>query len=223
MVSYYFTSNRSPTPIESFEELTLQLTHYHHRDEPPFQNLSALTREDAIRVMMGLRNRSGTVYRRFQNPQEYIEQRQQVESWVRQEFINKGGRPVNTYPHYFVVGRSLWIEEGYQNQYLSTHYPITAFDPSQVSFTYPDSMISYWLKSQTQQIFYRPEYHGQVFGLSEIQKIIDLFGVPIDEWRNDEIRKHDLFIEAQVWSGIPDQDCESRKIFNSIVTRENRT
>jgi hypothetical protein len=186
------------------EAWILLLTHYHHRDEPPFQNLSALTRADAIEVMMNLRNRSGKVYHRFQNPQSYIEKRQRVESWVRQEFINKGGRPANTYPHYFVVGRSLWIEEGYQNQYLSTDYPITAFDRSQVSFTYPDSMISYWLKSQSQQVFYHPEYHGQVFTLGEISAIIALFGVPIDEWRNDQMRQHDLFIEAQIWSDIPD-------------------
>ncbi len=167
--------------------------------------------------MLELRNRSGAVYHRFQNPQEYLENRQRVEGWIRQEFINKGGRPVNAYPHYFVVGRSLWIEEGYQNQCLSIHYPITAFDPSQVSFTYPDSMISYWLKSQAQQVFYRPEYHGQVFTLSEIQEIIDRFGVPIDEWRSDTMRKFDLFIEAQVWSGIPAQDHG-----DSIVTGENQ-
>jgi hypothetical protein len=64
-------------------------------------------------------------------------------------------------------------------------------------------MISHWLKGQTDQVFYHPEYHGQVFDLGEIHKIIEAFGIPKDEWRNIETRKHDLFIEAQVWANIP--------------------
>jgi hypothetical protein len=49
--------------------------------------------------------------------------------------------------------------------------PIEAFPIEQVSFTYTDSMISHWLRSQTDQAFYRPEYHGRMFGLSLIQLI----------------------------------------------------
>jgi hypothetical protein len=60
-------------------------------------------------------------------------------------------------------------------------------------------MISYWLKSQTHQVFYHAEYHGQVFGLSEISQVIAEFGIPHEEWRTEETRKYDLFIEAQVW------------------------
>jgi hypothetical protein len=42
-----------------------------------------------------------------------------------------------------------------------------------------------------------------VFVLSEISKVIDAFGVPAEEWRTEETRKYDLFIEAQVWASIP--------------------
>ena len=36
-----------------------------------------------------------------------------------------------------------------------------------------------------EQAFYHPEYHGKVFGLSEIDRVIDLFGIPDREWQTD--------------------------------------
>jgi hypothetical protein len=179
------------------------LTHYHHKNDAPFQNLSSLAYEEALSVISNLRDREGSVYRRFRNPEQYLKRRREAESWVRQEFIKKGGQPISVYPHYFVIERARWIEEGYNKESLAVQFPVSAFQPEQISFTYPDSMISYWLKSQTDQVFYRPEYHGQVFVLSEISKVIDVFDVPAEEWRTKETRKYDLFIEAQVWASIP--------------------
>jgi hypothetical protein len=181
----------------------VKLTHYHHENDDPFQNLSSLADKEALNVMLNLRERVGSVYRRFRNPEQYLKQRREAESWVRQEFIKKGGQPVSAYPHYFVIERAKWIEEGYSGESGILQFPVSAFQPEQVSFTYPDSMISYWLKSQINQVFYRSEYHGQVFVLSEISKIIDVFGIPDEEWRTEEARKYDLFIEAQVWTNIP--------------------
>lgn len=154
-------------------------------------------------MILSLRDRAGSVYHRFREPAKYLQQRREAESWVRQEFIQKGGQPVSTYPHYFVVERAMWIEEGYNGESCIVQFPVSTFQAEQVSFTYPDSMISYWLKSQTDRVFYRPEYHGQVFRLSEICKMIDVFGVPGEEWRTEESRGYDLFIEAQVWTSIP--------------------
>jgi hypothetical protein len=176
------------------------LTHYHHRDDPPFQNLSALTDDAAVQVIAGLRDRAGIVYRRFAHPAKYWRQRRTTEKWLKREFIKKGGKPVLDYPHYFVVERAIWIEEGYHGH--SDMVLLADFQPSQVSFTYPDSMISYWLLSQTNQPFYHPEYHGQVFTVEEIQPVINQFGIPDTEWRTVASRRYDLFIEAQVWTDI---------------------
>jgi hypothetical protein len=181
----------------------MMLTHYHHKDDPPFQNLSSLATEEALSVIHKLRDRTGAVYSRFKDPEKYLSQRQDTEHWVRQEFIKKGGRPVSAYPHYFVVEQAKWIQEGYNGQSRDIQFPLSAFNGTHISFTYPDSMISHWLKSQTDQVFYRPEYHGQVFGLNEIHKIIEMFGIPDEQWRSEDIRKYDLFIEAQVWTNIP--------------------
>jgi hypothetical protein len=179
------------------------LTHYHHKNDNPFQNLSSLAEEEALSVISTLRDRAGLVYRRFRNPRQYLKQGREAESWVRQEFIKKGGQPISAYPHYFVIERAMWIESAYNGESLAVQFPVSAFQSEQVSFTYTDSMISYWLRSQTDQVFYNPEYHGQVFMLSEISKMIDAFGVPGEEWQAEEARKYDLFIEAQVWASIP--------------------
>jgi hypothetical protein len=146
------------------------LTHYHHKDEPPFQSLSALTDAAALAVMADLQQRSGAVYRRFRDPEAYLTQRRSTEGWLREEFVRQGGQPASDYPHYFVVGRSSWIEAGFDGEYRMVQLPIDAFPAETVSFTYTDSMISNWLRSQTDQVFYQPEYHGQVFGLSGINQ-----------------------------------------------------
>jgi hypothetical protein len=179
------------------------LTHYFHKNEIPFKNLSALTEIEALKIISNLCHRPGLVYRRFDNPELYLKQRQLTENWVRQEFIKKGGQPALDYPHYFVMGHSKWIEEGYNGESHNIQFPISNFHPNVISFTYPDSMISYWLNSQTDRVYYQPEYHGRVFTLNEILQIIERFGIPDEEWRTDETRKFDLFIEAQVWASIP--------------------
>jgi hypothetical protein len=179
------------------------LTHYYHKDDNPFQSLSALAEVKALRIVANLQGRNGAVYRRFCDPEKYLRQRLATESWVRDEFIRKGGEPVSMYPHYFVIEQSVWIEEGYNGQSRIVQFPMSAFNPQHISFTYPDSMLSYWLRSQTDKVFYRPEYHGQVFVVSEIGKIIDEFGIPQEEWQTEEARRYDLFIEAQVWIDLP--------------------
>lgn len=176
------------------------LTHYYHKDDYPFQSLLCLSEEEALRAISNLDHRTGLVYRRFKDPIGYLKRRQATESWLRYEFIRKGGKPASTYPHYFVVEQATWIEEGYDGQSNKLQVPISTFNPELVSFTYPDSMVSYWLLSQADKVYYHPEYHGQVFLFDEIIEIIGKFGIPNEEWRTEETRKYDLFIEAQVWN-----------------------
>jgi hypothetical protein len=178
------------------------LAHYYHKDDNPFQSLSSLAEEEALHVIANLQGRNGAVYRRFCDPEKYLRQRQETENWLRNEFIRNGEEPIYTYPQYFVVEQSVWIEEGYNGQSCIVQLPLSAFNPKHVSFTYPDSMISYWLKDQADKVFYRSEYHGQVFVSSEIRKIINEFGIPHEEWRTEEVRRYDLFIEAQVWVNL---------------------
>jgi hypothetical protein len=178
------------------------LTHYYHEDDQPFQTLSSLSNEAALTVISRFEERTGLVYRRFNNPLEYLRQRRLTENWLSNEFVKKGGQPLTKYPQYFVVDRAAWIEDGYNGKSKTVEIPLSTVHPNRVSFTYPDSMISYWLKSQPDRIFYHPEYHGRVFCLSEVEDIISQFGIPNREWETDSARKYDIFIEAQVWENL---------------------
>lgn len=104
------------------------------------------------------------------------------------------------FPLYMVVENTTWIEEGYKGQSRKIQIPISEFEPKEVSFTYPDSMISYWLKDKKQAPFYQPDYHGQVFRLDEIIQVIKKYRIPVEEWKTQKARKHDIFIEAQIWN-----------------------
>jgi hypothetical protein len=178
------------------------LTHYYHKRDRPFQSLSSLAEAEALNIIESLQERTGNVYRRFGNPVQYLRDRRATESWLRAEFIAKGGQPQTLYPQYLTIGRSPWIEDGFEGQSNFIQVPIASVCVDRVSFTYPDSMVTHWLQSQCGQIFHHPEYHGQVFTLTEIYQIIDRFGIPDREWQTKPTHKYDLFIEAQVWGTI---------------------
>jgi hypothetical protein len=180
------------------------LTHYYHQQDRPFQSLSALGETEALNIISRLSDRDGLVYRRFCQPEEYLRLRKETEAWVRESFIQKGGKPNSSYPQYFVIEQSIWIEEGFNQQSRSISVPLSVFKAERVSFTFPDSMVSYWLRTQGDAVYYHPEYHGYVFLPNEICSIIDRFGIPKEEWRAEEHRKYDFFIEAQVW-----ESCET--------------
>jgi hypothetical protein len=178
----------------------MMLTHYYHKEELPFRSLSVLNREEALTIMIQLQTKEGTVYRRFKEPSKYLEARITTEKWLKEEFIIKGGDPKSLFPLYMVIENSTWIEEGYNGQSKKIQIPVSEFDSKEISFTYPDSMVSYWLKDKKQEPFYQPEYHGQVFRLDEIHHLLKRFGLPVTEWKLEETRKYDIFIEAQIWN-----------------------
>src|SRR5215213_11679938 len=101
--------------------------------------------------------------------------RKQIEQVLRQAFIAKGGMPQEAYPIYMVLGRSKWILNDLDDATLSTtaqvNVPLSLFQECDVSFTYPDSMVSFLLANDRESEYYLPDYHGKVFTLSEILPI----------------------------------------------------
>ena len=84
------------------------LTHYYPHGRLPFRSLSALPDCEALRLMELLCDE--TIFgARFKDPAWYLQARRQTEMWVREQFIAKGGRPVEAYPVYMVLGSSRWI------------------------------------------------------------------------------------------------------------------
>jgi hypothetical protein len=176
------------------------LTHYYLNETGPFQSLSALSDEKAIKIMEALCDDT-PFGERFKYPVRYLRNRRETERWVREGFIARGGKPQESYPIPMVLGSSKWMMENAPNRDGSAEIriPLTVFTEYDVSFTYPDSMISRWFDLEKPAAYYQPELHGKIFTLSEILSIVEAKGLPEDGWETNLPGDLAPYIEAQVW------------------------
>jgi hypothetical protein len=177
------------------------LTHYYSIDKGPFQSLSALSDEEAIKIMEKLCD--DTPYgERFKNPTRYLKDRKDTEQWVREGFMAKGGKPKDKFPICMVLGSSKWLVEVApdREKHGEIRIPLSVFAEQDVSFTYPDSMLSHWLGREKPFEYYQAELHGKVFTLSEILSIVEKRGMPEEDWETNLPKSLAPYIEAQVWN-----------------------
>lgn len=177
------------------------LTHYYMGDREPFQSLSALPDDDAIRIMVALSDDT-PFGARFKQPHQYLAARKESEAWVRAGFIAKGGRPQASYPISCVLGSSRWLEQAAPKRatHAEIRIPLSLFTADDVSFTYPDSMISRWFGRDKPAEYYQPELHGRVFTLPEILALVTEKGMPEENWDSHLPVSLAPYIEAQVWN-----------------------
>lgn len=180
------------------------LTYYYKMGTEPFQSLSALSDIEAVRIMeeLYIQFKDNVLFERFKDPVEYLRNRRQTEQWVRSEFIAKGGHPQETYPISMVLGSSRWIEKNAPDPYThgAIRIPLSAFTESDLSFTYPDSMVSLWFDKDKPVEYYQPDYHGKIFTLLEILTIVEKKGLPEEGWKINLPKNIGSYIEAQVWN-----------------------
>jgi hypothetical protein len=148
--------------------------------------------------------REGSVFwERFKDPLSYLTFRRQVEANLREKLIRKGGVPIDQYPIYLMLGRPRWTIDVADAVTVATTeevvVPLGVIDESQVSFTYPDSMVSAFILGQSHLDYFEPEYHGKVFTLEEITAIVEKKGLPGEGWETSMPRHLAHYIEAQVW------------------------
>lgn len=180
------------------------LTHYYVKGTPPFRSLSTLPDDEALKLMTALY--AETLFgERFKDPLHYLHQRRRTEQWVRAEFSGKGGQPQEPYPIYLVLGSSPWLAKAAPAtpQHGELCIPLAIFQEGDVSFTYPDSMISHWFGNDQPAQYYQPAYHGQVFTRSEILAIVAARGLPEEGWEPRLPDHLAPYIEAQVWNREP--------------------
>jgi len=141
----------------------------------------------------------------YKNPSDNISRRRNTERWLYEEFKIKGGKPKNKYPRYFVLGNSSYLEEysGFDGNFTTIEIPLKEINELEISFTYPDSVVSRWLAEEKNDDYYNSDYHGQLFMLEEIQRLVKKYYITGEEWRDTPNRKYDFFIEAQVWNLKP--------------------
>lgn len=177
------------------------LTYYYKRGTVPFRSLSALTDEQAVLIMQGLYD--DTPYgARFKDPEGYLRFRRQTERWVREQFIAKGGQPRESYPIPMVLGSSHWMIKHAPDpsEHAEIRIPLSVFTKADISFTYPDSMISFEFLTEKPPEYYLPELHGRVFTLPETLALVEARGMPEEGWGVNLPWYLAPYIEAQVWN-----------------------
>lgn len=183
------------------------LFHLYKSGTEPFRTLSILSEEDATTIMRELYMEGSIFWERFEDPVQYLRLRKQIEGYLRQTFIAKGGKPRESCPIYMTLGRTKWMQNDIDVVTLTTttqiQVPLSLFEEYDVSFTYPDSMVSFLLAQEKESEYFLPEYHGKVFTLSEIRLIVQSLGLPGEKWGANLPRSMPNYIEAQVWNHEP--------------------
>jgi hypothetical protein len=180
------------------------LTYYYRKGTELFRSLSSLSDEEAMSIMRELCDDT-PFGARFKDPVRYMQNRRETERWVRDGFIEKGGKPQESYPIPMVLGSSKWMVKNAPDKDLHAEIqiPLSIFTEFDISFTYPDSMISRWFSLEKPVEYYEPEYHGKIFTLVEILSIVTEKGMPEDEWEISLPTDLAPYIEAQVWRHEP--------------------
>jgi hypothetical protein len=168
------------------------LSHYYETAVGPFRNLSDLPSDKAEAIMDEIRS-DGALFA-SQRSADYLEIRQDLEASVRQLFIDKGGKPIRTRPHYMILGSCRWLKDWYLEG-MELRIPLANFEPGIVSFTYGDTFPAMRYEDGK-------AYRKQVYTLAELPELVRLYGLP-QEWNPDGKRGPDRYIEAQIWADAP--------------------
>lgn len=167
------------------------ITHNYDPDRGPFGNICNLPSADAQRI---LREIGASGLRRIKP--DYLERRLATERWLLSERTRKLGRPHLIRPIYFFLGD--FADGQDPSRPHSIQVPLAVFSPQMITFTYPDSMASLPIANRSDHAAIRKRYHGEVFTLDEIGRIVSEFGMP-----DKRSPTYDRFIEVQVWDDRP--------------------
>ena len=136
------------------------------------------------------------------DPEQRITNRRKVEKWLYKEFVKLGGKPETTYPCYFTLGASPFLNkfESFEGKTLEIKIPLKIFSPKEISFTYPDSFFSAWLNENKNHPLFNKELSGRVFTIEKLNELTRQGAIPTDQSIDTKYYKYQFYIEAQVWN-----------------------
>lgn len=147
------------------------LYHYYELKNGPFRNITEYGFEKAERVQNQIIEGFNS-----KRPDNYLDLRFSLEKRIKKKFILKGGKPNRNDPFYLTLGECNWAKSWYVNPGV-IKIPLADFKTEHISFTYPDSMVSFQFYDQPKLEAYRKECNGQVFVLNEINDLIKVYGL----------------------------------------------
>lgn len=168
------------------------LTRYYTKGEYPFVSLNDLPFEEANRIkkIHCERNKIGFFYAE----DDYLMHRREIEKWIYNQLIEKGGHPKCSVPIYMVLGESpkgeFDIRVDIQKDAREFRIPIKMLDMKSVSFTYPDSMYELEYDEFGSIICGKRTNTPKVYTFDEILELVRRYNV-YSEYLH--------YIEAQVW------------------------
>ena len=108
------------------------------------------------------------------------------------------------YPIYMVLGSPKWIQKMGDPATLATtaeiRIPLSILAADDVSFTYPDSMVTLMLAAERNPAHFQPDCHGKLFTLAEMRALVATKGMPDEGWETSVPVTLAHYIEAQVWN-----------------------
>ena len=183
---------------DEFMVQELFLHRYYKEGLNPFRSMSGLTDDEIVRFMTAHFPDHSWFHA---DPQERIERRRKIESWLHHEFVSLGGRPQTAHPYYFTVNESPFLKEYgyYEGTPREIKIPLGVFSSKNVSFTYPDSFFSDWLRRNQSHPLYNHELNGKVFSLDELLVLLEEKAIPENVSMKTPSGEFQFYIEAQVW------------------------
>lgn len=175
-------------------EIPKYLYHYYEFENGPFRNIT----EFGLKKAQSLQNQIQKGWN-SKRPDNYIELRFALEKRIRDQFIKKGGKPNRKDPFYCTLGPCKWAESWYTHPGV-IKIPVSDVKPEHLSFTYPDSMVSFQIFEEPKLELYRKGCNGHVFLLDELDDLIKVYGLPSEDRSLTSKRlAYDKYIEAQLW------------------------
>lgn len=166
----------------------------HYARGAPFLSVTSLEPDLRAKTLSQLSEQSAWGLNRFSDT-EYLDRRLEVERHLRNQFIERGGKPVIEHPIYFFLGR----HHQFEKHPLNRRYEIALVDVPRdsITFTYGDTMLSFFsdyrrLSGES----YQNPLCNKIFLLDELGDLFSDSHYPKDD---------PLYIEGQLWL-LPSKD-----------------
>ena len=168
------------------------LTRLYQKGDHPFVSLNDLPFEEANEVKK--RHCAKYSIGLFYAQDDYLIHRKEIEKWLRNELIRKGGNPQNEVPVYMILGESptgdFDIRVSLQKNAEEIRVPIGAIDILALTFTYPDSMYEFVYDNDGHIIGGNRTNTPRVYLYNELRDLIN---------ERNVFNPYTYHIEAQIW------------------------
>ena len=140
-----------------------------------------------------LRNNIGGYYAQ----DEYLIHRLEVEKWIYEQLLLKGGNPKNNVPVYMCLGESpinseFDIRYDIQKNAIELKIPLKYLDLTAITFTYPDSMVKFVVDESGKIVNAEGIKTPEVFLYNELEYGLKKYK------ENGVMKMEEHYIEAQI-------------------------